>query len=84
MRDSESPAHSEVRYIPAEHKSVTDYGMKNLYALSELAQHIIKVKAHNHSWTLQSYPGKIKLASDILRPLPNAETANKVYNVNVL
>ncbi|KAI0047729.1 cohesin-associated protein Pds5 [Auriscalpium vulgare] len=51
---------------------------ENLYALSELAQHIIKVKAQNHSWTLQSYPGKIKLASDILRPLPNAETANKI------
>ena len=51
---------------------------QNLYALSELAQHLIKVRAHLHSWPLQSYPGKVKLYSDILRPLPSADAVNQV------
>src|SRR5271154_7046206 len=51
---------------------------KNLYAMSELAQELIKSRAHAHSWSIQSYPGKIKLPSDILKPFPNAEAANKV------
>ncbi|KAI9511424.1 armadillo-type protein [Russula earlei] len=51
---------------------------ENLYALSELAQHIIKDLAKRHSWTLQSFPTKVKLPTGILRPLPNAEAANKI------
>ncbi|KAH9985602.1 armadillo-type protein [Russula vinacea] len=51
---------------------------ENLYALSELAQHIIKDLAKRHSWTLQSFPMKVKLPTGILRPLPNAEAANKI------
>lgn len=51
---------------------------ENLYALSELAQHVIKQRAQSHSWTLQSYPGKVKLFSDILRPLPNPKSVNEV------
>ncbi|KAH9990948.1 armadillo-type protein [Russula compacta] len=51
---------------------------ENLYALSELAQHLIKDLAKRHSWTLQSFPMKVKLPTGILRPLPNAEAANKV------
>ncbi|KAF8491907.1 armadillo-type protein [Russula emetica] len=51
---------------------------ENLYALSELAQHIIKDLAKRHSWTLQSLPTKVKLPTGILRPLPNAEAANKI------
>ncbi|KAI0280430.1 armadillo-type protein [Russula aff. rugulosa BPL654] len=51
---------------------------ENLYALSELAQHIIKDLAKRHSWTLQSLPMKVKLPTGILRPLPNAEAANKI------
>lgn len=43
-----------------------------------MAQEIIKARAHQSSWSIQSYPGKVKLPSDILRPLPNPETANKV------
>jgi sister-chromatid-cohesion protein PDS5 len=45
--------------------------------MSELAQEIIKIRTQLHSWDLQSYPGKIKLPSDILRALPDPETANK-------
>jgi len=53
---------------------------ENLYALSELAQHIIKDLAKRHSWTLQSFPLKVKLPTGILRPLPNAEATNKVLS----
>jgi sister chromatid cohesion protein PDS5 len=55
--------------------------IQNLYALSELAQHVIKDLAKRHSWTLQSFPMKVKLPTGILRPLPNAEAANKVLNL---
>lgn len=51
---------------------------QNLYATSELAQHLIKIFAKAHGWTLESYPGKVRLPPDILRPLPNAEAANEV------
>ncbi|KAI0305166.1 hypothetical protein B0F90DRAFT_1808987 [Multifurca ochricompacta] len=51
---------------------------ENLYALSELAQHIIKDLAKRHSWTLQSFPIKVKLPTGILRPLPNVEAVNKI------
>lgn len=47
--------------------------------MSELAQELIKARAHARSWALQSYPGKVKLPSDIFRSLPNAEAATKVY-----
>jgi len=50
----------------------------NLYIMSELAQEVIKGRSRVHSWSLQSYPGKVKLPSDILRALPNPETANKI------
>ena len=46
--------------------------------MSELAQELIKIRAQTRSWSLQSYPGKVKLPSDILRALPNAEAATKV------
>ena len=47
--------------------------------MSELAQELIKIRTQLHSWDLQSYPGKVKLPSDILRALPNSETANRVH-----
>jgi hypothetical protein len=46
--------------------------------MSELAQELIKARAQTRSWSLQSYPGKVKLPSDILRALPNPEAATKV------
>ncbi|KII91267.1 hypothetical protein PLICRDRAFT_105332 [Plicaturopsis crispa FD-325 SS-3] len=51
---------------------------QKLYAMSELAQELIKTRAHLHSWSIQSYPGKVKLPPDILRALPNPEAANKI------
>ncbi|KZT28070.1 hypothetical protein NEOLEDRAFT_1130032 [Neolentinus lepideus HHB14362 ss-1] len=57
---------------------------ENLYVVSELAQGLIKARAHAQSWNLDSYPGKLKLPSDILRPLPNAEVANKIVKTSYL
>ncbi|KAL4078145.1 armadillo-type protein [Scleroderma yunnanense] len=51
---------------------------EHLYTMSELAQEMIKARAHTRSWSLQSYPGKVKLPSDIFRSLPNPEAASKI------
>ncbi|KDQ08190.1 hypothetical protein BOTBODRAFT_118968 [Botryobasidium botryosum FD-172 SS1] len=51
---------------------------ENLYTISELAQLIIKARANLHSWSLPSYPGKVKLPSDIFKPLPNSDAANTI------
>lgn len=51
---------------------------ENLYAVSELAQELIKVHARLHSWSIQSYPGRVLLPVDIFRPLPNAEAVKKI------
>ncbi|OBZ77502.1 Sister chromatid cohesion protein pds5 [Grifola frondosa] len=51
---------------------------ENLYVAAELAQHLIKARAKSHSWSLESFPGKVRLPADILRPLPNAEAANEI------
>ncbi|KAK0446041.1 armadillo-type protein [Desarmillaria tabescens] len=52
----------------------------NFYVICELAQEIIKARAQHYSWSIPSYPGKIKLPSDILRPHANPEDANKTAN----
>ncbi|KAI6002991.1 armadillo-type protein [Pisolithus albus] len=51
---------------------------EHLYAMSELAQELIKARAQARSWALQSFPGKVKLPSDIFRSLPNPEAAVKI------
>ena len=51
---------------------------RSLYAVAELAQHLIKARAKSHSWPLESYPGKVRIPGDIFRPLPNVEAANEV------
>ncbi|KAJ7145311.1 armadillo-type protein [Mycena crocata] len=51
---------------------------ENLYVVSELAQELIKIWAHTHSLNISTYPGKVKLPPDILRPLPDVKTANDI------
>ncbi|KAF8067855.1 armadillo-type protein [Lyophyllum atratum] len=51
---------------------------ENLYVVAELAQELIKAYAASRSWSLQSYPGKVRLPADILRPLPNPEAAKEI------
>jgi sister-chromatid-cohesion protein PDS5 len=47
--------------------------------MCEMAQILIKGRAQTHSWLLSTYPGKVRLPSDILRPLPT-EAGNEVWN----
>ena len=49
--------------------------------MADLAQELIKARAQARSWTLQSYPGKVKLPSDILRSLPSPDAVAKVIDV---
>ncbi|KAF8189855.1 cohesin-associated protein Pds5 [Mycena galopus ATCC 62051] len=51
---------------------------ENLYVMCELAQELIKIWAHTHSLNIATYPGKVKLPSDILRPLQDSETSNEI------
>lgn len=57
---------------------------QNLYAMCEIAQELIKFRAQHNNWTIPTFPGKIKLPHDILRPQPNAEIANKVCDSSLL
>ncbi|GAA5874265.1 hypothetical protein JCM1840_000617 [Sporobolomyces johnsonii] len=50
----------------------------NLYALSELAQHLIKAVAKRHGWPISTYPGQIKMPGDIFRALPSPAVAKKI------
>ncbi|TRM60411.1 armadillo-type protein [Schizophyllum amplum] len=51
---------------------------EKLWMVCELAQELIKLRAQAHGWNIQSYPGKVKLPSDILRPQVSPEAANQV------
>ncbi|KAG6901443.1 hypothetical protein C0995_011956 [Termitomyces sp. Mi166 len=69
VRDAESHTYTEVR----------EFGIVPAFADGlELAQELIKIRATSRSWTIPSYPGKVRLPPDILRPLPNAEAAKEI------
>ncbi|PWY99706.1 ARM repeat-containing protein [Testicularia cyperi] len=53
---------------------------ENLYALSELAQLVIKRRAAQHGWSIESYPGKITLPGDIFKPLPSRDVQREIYD----
>lgn len=89
VRDSESQGHSEVRdglnrICPpgrtAERFLAHSLASQNLYMLSELAQHVIKTRAHAHNWNIETYPAKVQLPSDIFKPLPNREVQKEIYD----
>lgn len=52
--------------------------LQNLYAISELAQRLLRDRAKSHGWVLETYPGKVKLPGDIFKPLPNPGAAREV------
>ena len=54
---------------------------KNLYTVSELAQHIIQARTRLHNWTIESYPGKISMPSELFRPLGSAEDVQRVRSL---
>ena len=80
VRDAESFDQSEVRHMVEEsHVMVLTLAIhQNMYAMSELAQELIKNRAHAHGWSIETYPGKVKLPSDIFKPLQNVERAKTV------
>ncbi|KAG5438999.1 hypothetical protein PCANB_002329 [Pneumocystis canis] len=49
-----------------------------LYVLSDLSQILIKVIAMSNSWTMQIYPKKLKLPSELYAPLTNAKVAAEI------
>ncbi|KAL0069681.1 Sister chromatid cohesion protein pds5 [Marasmius tenuissimus] len=75
-------------HLAAKGKTVQDAESEeyseNFYVLCEMTQELLKVRAQQQSWNIASYPGKVKLPSDILRPHPNAETANRVVKQSYL
>jgi hypothetical protein len=82
VRDADKDIESEVSTFDSLIWRKSDpYVSQNLYIMSELAQELMTIRAQSHSWDLQSYPGKVKLPSDILRALPDSETALRVRRV---
>ncbi|KAF5351176.1 hypothetical protein D9756_008405 [Leucocoprinus leucothites] len=75
-------------HLASKGKTVRDHSSfthsENFYMLCELSQDLIKARAANHSWSIQSYPGKVRMPPDILRPLPNAEAANRILKTAFL
>ncbi|KAF8219578.1 hypothetical protein L208DRAFT_1382975 [Tricholoma matsutake] len=59
---------------------VTSDNVSLLYHLAMKGKTIRDSESHTfmESWSIQSYPGKVRLPSDILQPLPSAEVANKI------
>ncbi|KAL5115366.1 Sister chromatid cohesion protein pds5 [Pleosporales sp. CAS-2024a] len=51
---------------------------EKLYILSDLAQALIRAWEEQNSWTMQSWPGKMKLPSGIFRPLESHERAQEI------
>lgn len=50
----------------------------NLYRISELSQLIIKELGVARNWSMQTWPGKIKLPADLFSPMENYEEAQRV------
>ncbi|CAA7268353.1 unnamed protein product [Cyclocybe aegerita] len=57
---------------------------ENFYIMCEIAQLLIKARATAQSWLLPAYPGKVRLPSDILRPLPSPEATNEILKTTYL
>ncbi|CAO2651464.1 Nn.00g040340.m01.CDS01 [Neocucurbitaria sp. VM-36] len=51
---------------------------ENLYVLSDLAQALIRSWEEQNGWTMQSWPGKMKLPSGIFRPLESHDRAQEI------
>ncbi|KAL1924376.1 uncharacterized protein VTP21DRAFT_7411 [Calcarisporiella thermophila] len=59
-------------------------GSKNVYALSELAQIIIKHRCRLNSWSLTSYIGHIELPKDFFVPIQDEERVRKLVETTFL
>ena len=51
---------------------------ENLYVLSDLAQALIRIWEEQNAWSMQSWPGKLKLPAGIFKPLESHERAQEI------
>ncbi|KAH6625811.1 armadillo-type protein [Boeremia exigua] len=51
---------------------------ENLYVLSDLSQALVRSWEEQNSWTMQSWPGKMRLPSGIFRALESHERAQEI------
>ncbi|GAA5907023.1 hypothetical protein JCM8208_004491 [Rhodotorula glutinis] len=51
---------------------------ENLYILSELSQHLLKLLGARHSWPITTYAGKVSLYADLFTNFSSQDEANKV------
>ncbi|KAI9803264.1 MAG: hypothetical protein M1825_002055 [Sarcosagium campestre] len=51
---------------------------ENLYYLSDLAQAVIRRYADIHAWSLQTWPGKLRLPSSLFAALPSHKAAQDI------
>jgi sister-chromatid-cohesion protein PDS5 len=57
---------------------------ENLYILSDLAQALIRKWQEKKGWSLQSWPGKVRLPAGLFKALPDHETAQRIAEKNYL
>lgn len=51
---------------------------ENLYILSDLSQTLIRLWEEQNGWSMQSWPGKLKLPAGIFKPLESHERAQEI------
>lgn len=51
---------------------------ENLYVLSDLSQAVVRRFEEQKGWSMQAWPGKIKLPGGIFKPLPSHEAAQEI------
>jgi sister-chromatid-cohesion protein PDS5 len=87
VRDGESSEYDTVRLTsstPSVYRPYSLSAKQNLYMLSELAQHLIKLVAKAHGWAIPTHPKSTSMPSDIFRTLPDKVTAKRVRPLSTL
>ncbi|GAA6049962.1 hypothetical protein JCM3770_007070 [Rhodotorula araucariae] len=51
---------------------------ENLYILSDLSQHLLKLLAARHAWPISTYPGQAQLPADLFTKFASADAARAV------
>ena len=51
---------------------------QNLYILSDISQHLLKLLAARHAWPISTYPGHAQLPADLFTNFASADDARKV------
>lgn len=73
---------SLVYYVAQQVKQTTDVvwpdRSERLYCLSDLAQAIVRRYEDVQGWSMQAWPGKMALPSNLFKPLPDHEMAQEI------